>query len=104
MHAVVRIAGKQFVVRPQERLRVPRLAAAVGDAVDFAEVLCVGDESGQRTGTPLVDGARVVARVLAHARDRRILVFKKKRRKDYRRKNGHRQPYSEIQVEAIQVP
>ena len=103
MHAVVRIAGKQFAVRPEQRLRVPRLQAEVGAEVAFDEVLLVGGPP-VRAGAPVVDGARVTARVLRHARDTKIVVFKKKKRRDYRRRNGHRQPYSEIRIEAIETP
>jgi large subunit ribosomal protein L21 len=108
MYAVVRIAGKQFQVRPETRLRVPRLAAEVGSDVEFTEVLAYSGEGDEQTGltvgAPLLQGARVTARVLEQARDRKILVFHKKRRKDYRKKNGHRQPYSEIRITGIQMP
>lgn len=104
MYAVVRIAGKQYTVRPQDRLRVPHLAAEVGSEVDFEDVLLVHGDSGPQPGTPVVAGARVRARVLAHDRERKILVFHKKRRKDMKKKNGHQQPYSEVQIEEIQVP
>lgn len=108
MYAVIRIAGKQFQVRPEARLRVPRLAAEVGSEVEFTDVLaCSTDAEGQSgltIGTPVVAGARVTARVLEQARDRKILVFHKKRRKDHRKKNGHRQPYSEVRITGIQVP
>lgn len=104
MYAVVRIAGKQYTVRPQDRLRVPHLAAEVGSEVDFEDVLLVHGDSGPLPGTPVVEGARVRARVLAHDRERKILVFHKKRRKNMKKKNGHQQPYSEVQIEDIQVP
>lgn len=105
MYAVVRIAGKQFRVRPEERLRVPRLAAEVGAEVDLEEVLAVSAEGrGLVVGAPHVAGARVRLRVLEHERDRKILVFHKKRRKDHRKKNGHQQPYSEVRVTAIEAP
>jgi large subunit ribosomal protein L21 len=106
VYAVIRIAGKQFRVQPEERLRVPRLAAEVGAEVQFDEVLAAAAEggSGLSVGTPLLAGARVSARVLEHDRDRKILVFHKKRRKDHRKLNGHRQPYSDIQITGIQLP
>lgn len=106
MYAVIRIAGKQFRVQPEERLRVPRLAAEVGAEVQFEEVLAAAAEGGAglSVGTPLLAGARVSARVLDHDRDRKILVFHKKRRKDHRKLNGHRQPYSDIQITGIQLP
>jgi large subunit ribosomal protein L21 len=103
VYAVVRIAGKQFQVRPEERLRVPRLAGTVGSEVSFEEVLAVSGDGGLVVGTPLVPGARVLARIEAHDRDRKILVFHKKRRKDHRKKNGHQQPVSEIRIAAIEA-
>jgi large subunit ribosomal protein L21 len=104
MYAVVRIAGKQFTVRTHERLRVPHLAAEVGAEVDFDDVLLVHGDAGAVPGTPTVAGARVRARVIGHDRARKILVLHKKRRKDMKKKNGHRQPYSEVQIEEIHVP
>lgn len=105
MYAVVRIAGKQFQVRPETRVRVPRLAAEVGSQVQFEDVLAVAADSGAplQVGRPLVAGARVTALVLEHDRERTILVYHKKRRKDHRKRNGHRQPYSEIRIQSIQV-
>jgi large subunit ribosomal protein L21 len=106
VYAVIRIAGKQFHVQPEERLRVPRLAAEVGAEVQFDEVLAgsPGGEGGLLVGTPLLAGARVTARVEDHDRDRKILVFHKKRRKDHRKLYGHRQPYSDIRITGIQLP
>jgi large subunit ribosomal protein L21 len=103
VYAVVRIAGKQFQVRPDTRVRVPHMAAAVGSQVEFGEVLAWSPEGGTlQVGTPLVTGARVVAEVLQHDFERTILVYHKKRRKDHRKKNGHRQPYSELRIAAIE--
>ena len=104
MYAVVRIAGKQFTVRAEERLRVPHLAAAIGAEVDFDDVLLVHGDAGILAGTPTVAGARVRARVIAHNRDRKILVLHKKRRKHMKKKNGHRQQFSEVVIEEIQAP
>ena len=103
MYAVVRIAGQQFRVRPEERVRVPLLTAPVGAELEFGEVLAVVGESESRFGAPLVAGAKVRAQVVEHDRARKILVFHKKRRKDHRKLNGHRQPYSELRIQAIEV-
>ncbi len=103
MYAVVRIAGQQFRVQPEERVRVPRLAAAAGSEVEFAEVLAVAGDGDLRLGNPLVSGAKVRAQVVEHDRARKILVYHKKRRKDHRKRNGHRQPYSELRIQAIEV-
>ena len=104
MYAVVRIAGKQFHVRQDEVVRVPHLAAELGSDVHFDTVLAVGGDGGMTVGQPLVAGARVSAQVVVHDRERKILVFHKKRRKDHRKKNGHRQPYTELRITAIQRP
>lgn len=103
MYAVVRIAGQQFEVRPKDRLRVPLLAAEIGAEVEFDEVLLVRDEDETRTGRPHVEGARVTAQVVRHARDKKIVVFRKRRRKDSKKRNGHRQPFSEIEIREIQL-
>jgi len=104
VYAVVRIAGKQFEVRPQARLRVPRLAAAVGATVEFDDVLVVREDDRMVTGAPRIEGARVTASVLEHERDRKIIVFRKRRRKDSKKRNGHRQPFSEIEIQGIHLP
>jgi large subunit ribosomal protein L21 len=102
--AVVQIAGKQFEVRPEQRLRVPRLDAAPGAEVEFDHVLLVRSDAAMLTGAPTVEGARVTARVLEHSRERKIIVFRKRRRKDSKKRNGHRQPYSSIEIQAIRLP
>ncbi len=104
VYAVVRIAGKQFLARPEARLRVPLLEAEVGSQVEFDQVLLVSREGALHRGTPVVAGARVTAEVVTRGRERKILVFHKKKRKDHRKKNGHRQPYSEVRIRDIQVP
>ena len=104
MYAVVRIAGKQFVARPEARLRIPLLQAEVGSQVEFEDVILVSREGALHRGTPGVAGARVSAEVVAQGRERTILVYHKKRRKNHRKKNGHRQPYSEVRIRDIQMP
>jgi large subunit ribosomal protein L21 len=103
MYAVVRSGGKQVRVAPGDSVRVEKLAGAPGDAIVFDEVLLVaGDEAGEaRVGTPLVQGARVRGTITAQGRGPKITIFKMKRRKGYRRKQGHRQDYTEVKVEAI---
>jgi large subunit ribosomal protein L21 len=83
-------------------VRVERLPGAVGDRVELAEVLLVGGEGDTRVGQPVVAGARVVGTITAQGRGRKITIFKQKRRKNYRRKQGHRQEYTELRVEAIE--
>ena len=101
MLAIVNIAGKQFKTSTNQELIVPRLGIEIGKKVKFDDVLFYSDEKGYQFGKPKLEGASVTATVLAHNRERKILVYKKKRRKGYQRKNGHRQWYSKIKVETI---
>lgn len=101
MYAIVEIAGKQYRVAKDEKLYVPRQGAEVDSKLKFDRVLLVSDGEMVRVGTPTVKGAAVNARVLDHVRADKVVVFKKKRRKRYRVKNGHRQPYTQIQIESI---
>jgi large subunit ribosomal protein L21 len=101
MYAVVRTGGKQVRVAPGDAVRVEKLAGAVGDRVEFGEVLLVGGEGETRVGRPLLSGARVVGTITAQGRGPKITMFKQKRRKNYRRKQGHRQSYTEVCVESI---
>ncbi|MDT8341576.1 MAG: 50S ribosomal protein L21 [Longimicrobiales bacterium] len=103
MFAVFQTGGKQFRAEPGALLRVPSLAAEPGDAVTFEEVLLTSDEGDVRVGAPTVEGARVAAEVVRHGRDRKVIVFKRKRRKGYRRKQGHRQGYTEVRVSEVVV-
>lgn len=101
MHAVFRTGGKQFRAGPGERLRVPSLEAEAGEVVTFDDVLLLSDGETVKVGAPVVDGATVKAEVVAHGRGPKVIVFKRKRRKGYRRKQGHRQGYTEIRVDEI---
>ncbi|MEL6444204.1 MAG: 50S ribosomal protein L21 [Bacteroidota bacterium] len=102
MYAIVEIAGKQFKVEQDAKLYVPRLNAEIGDEVTFDRVLLTSG-NGVAVGTPTVEGASVTAEVLDHVKGDKIIVFKKKRRKGYRVKNGHRQPYTQIAIKALSV-
>jgi len=102
MFAVVRTGGKQARVAPGDSLRIERLPGEVGDTVELSEVLLVGAEAEPRIGTPLVEGAKVVGTITAQGRGEKITVFKMKRRKGYRRKQGHRQNYTELRVDRIE--
>ncbi len=102
MFAVVRTGGKQLRVAPGESVRVEKLAGAIGDTVELDEVLLVGGEGDARIGTPLVEGAKVVGTITDQARGPKLTIFKMKRRKGYRRKAGHRQPYTEIRVDRVE--
>ena len=102
-YAVVRTGGKQFRVEPGTSVRVEKLDGTVGESVELAEVLLVGEKDRATIGTPLVDGAKVVGTITAQGRGPKITIFKMKRRKGYRRKAGHRQSYTEIRVDQIEA-
>lgn len=97
-YAVIRTGGKQYRVAPGDLVRVERLEGDVGAAVEFAEVLLASADDAVQIGTPLVSGVRVRGTIVAQGRDRKILVFKKKRRKNYRRRRGHRQSITTVRV------
>ena len=103
-YAVIRTGGKQYRVTPGSVLRVERLAGDVGASVEFAEVLLAGSDEADapvRIGRPLVEGAIVRGEIVAQGRDRKVLIFKKKRRKNYRRRRGHRQSITTVRVTEI---
>lgn len=101
MYAVVRTGGKQYRVSAGEKLRVEKLAAAVGTEFVLDEVLLVGEGEALKVGTPVVKGASVSARVLAHGLADKVMIFKLRRRKNSKRLRGHRQAYTEIEVTSI---
>ncbi len=101
MYAIVDIAGQQFKVQKNQRVFVHRLEAIEGSQVEFDRVLLVDNEGKIAVGKPVVDGYKVSAKVLSHVQGDKVIVFKKKRRKGYAVKNGHRQQLSEILVQAI---
>ena len=101
MYAIVEIAGHQFKVEKDQKVFVNRLATEEGEAVSFDNVLLIADGSNITVGAPAIGGAQVSAKVLKHLKGDKVIVFKKKRRKGYRVKNGHRQALSEIVIESI---
>jgi large subunit ribosomal protein L21 len=101
MYAIVEIAGQQFKVSKDQKVYVHRLASEEGTKVSFDKVLLL-DENGTVTlGAPAVEGASVEAKVLQHLKGDKVIVFKKKRRKGYKKKNGHRQSFTQILIEGI---
>ena len=98
-YAIIRSGGKQFRVEEGQQVRVPLMDKEVGSSVEL-DVLLLGGDSPQ-VGTPTVDGARVAATVVDHGRDTKIIVFKKKRRKQYKRTKGHRQDYTTLKIDSI---
>jgi len=101
MYAIVEIAGQQFKVEKDKKLFVHQLDANEGDSVEFEKVLLVDNDGKIAVGTPTVKGAKITAKVLAHVQGDKVLVFRKKRRKSYQKMNGHRQHFTQIQVETI---
>ncbi|NOT75633.1 MAG: 50S ribosomal protein L21 [Cyclobacteriaceae bacterium] len=101
MYAVVDIAGKQFKVEKDQYLYTPRLDAKVGDVVTFDKVLLIDTAGAVKVGTPTIAGATISGKVLEHVKDGKVIIFKKKRRKGYAVKNGHRQQLTKVQIESI---
>jgi|TARA_B100000809_G_scaffold38098_1_gene33360 large subunit ribosomal protein L21 len=103
MYAIVEIAGQQFKVAKDQKVYVHRLPSEEGSKVVFDNVLLVEDGGKVTIGAPAIKGAKVTAKVLGHLKGDKVIVFKKKRRKGYKKKNGHRQFLTEIQIDAITV-
>ena len=101
MYAVVKTGGKQYKVAPGEKLKVEQIPADVGAQVTLDQVLMVGEGESVRVGTPTVAGASVVATVVAHGRGEKVKIFKMRRRKHYQKHQGHRQGYTELQIDSI---
>ena len=103
MYAVVATGGKQYRVEEGETIRIEKLTGQVGDQVAFDQVLMIGDGENVRIGQPVVEGATVKASIVEQGKNKKILVFKYKRRKRYRRKQGHRQQFTAVKVNAIEA-
>ena len=102
-YAVIESGGKQFMVRPGTVVVVERLPQDEGQDVTFERVLAVSDGEAVEIGEPVVEGARVTGKVLGHVRGRKVVVFKKKRRKGYKRKKGHRQELTRVEIGELKV-
>jgi len=103
MYAIIETGGKQYKVQEGDTIFVEKLNANEGDTVTFDRVLAVSKEDGLVAGTPVVSGATVTAKVEKHVKGQKIIVFKYKPKKNYRRKQGHRQPYTKVVIEKIQA-
>jgi large subunit ribosomal protein L21 len=101
MYAIVNIAGKQFKVAKDQYIYAPKLEGDAGSAVSFDNVLLLDNGSGVEVGAPTVKGATVSGKILEHVKGNKVIVFKKKRRKGYVKKNGHRQQFTKVQIESI---
>lgn len=103
MYAIFQSGGRQYWAEAEDVIRIDKLEAAVGDSVEFDRVLAVRDDESISVGQPYVDGARIVARVVGHGRDKKIRVFTYKRKKHEKRTKGHRQDYTAVKIESISV-
>ncbi|MFD1674998.1 50S ribosomal protein L21 [Alicyclobacillus fodiniaquatilis] len=103
MYAIVETGGKQFKVSQGNTIYVEKLAHEVGETVTLDKVFLVQDNGSVRVGSPYVEGAKVVAKVIEHGRGKKIVVFKYKSKKNYHKKQGHRQPYTKLTIEAIEA-
>ncbi len=100
MYAVIKTGGKQYRVQKGDKIFVEKVPGNVGDAISFDQVLMLGGEA-LKLGKPLVAGAKVEAKILEHGRGEKVIIFKFRRRKNYRRKTGHRQPFTTLQITDI---
>ncbi len=103
MYAIINISGKQYKAVSGARIRVPKQDGETGTRLTFDKVLLINDGENTKIGKPILKGASVTGTILDHGRDKKILVYKKKRRKGYQRKNGHRQWFTEIQFNTIKA-
>lgn len=101
MYAVIETGGKQYKVEKGDVLKVEKLDAEVGDKIVFDKVFLVANGEDVKIGSPFVEGAKVEANVVEHAKGKKIIVYKYKAKKNYRKKQGHRQPYTEIEIAEI---
>lgn len=103
MYAIIETGGKQYRVREGDNLYVEKLPAEAGETIEVDRVLALVKDGEVKIGSPLVEGAKVILRVVRHGRGKKIIVFKYKAKKNYRRKKGHRQPFSQVTVEKIEA-
>lgn len=103
MYAIIKTGGKQYKVSEGDLVRVEKLAYEVGDTVDFDQVLLVSNDGELKVGSPIVEGAKVSATVEDQNKDKKIVVYKYKPKKQYRKKHGHRQPYTLVKINSISL-
>lgn len=101
MYAIVRTGGKQYQVACGDQVRVEKLEGNIGESIDLSEVLMVVDGEDVKVGRPVLENAKVTATIAEQGRAKKVIVFKKKRRKGYRLKQGHRQSFTALKIEAI---
>ncbi len=103
MFAVIKTGGKQYIIKPGDRLKVEKIEGEVGDVIEIDKVLLVKKDDELKIGTPLVEGVKVKASIVEQGRAPKVIVFKKKAKKGYKRKKGHRQFYTTIEIQEILV-
>lgn len=101
MYAVIETGGKQYRVQEGDILTVEKLGAEAGENVEFDKVLILSDDNGLQVGTPYVEGAKVTAEVVENGKAKKVIIFKYKSKKDYRKKQGHRQPYTMVKIKSL---
>lgn len=103
MYAIIETGGKQYRVQEGDVLKIEKLEATEGDTVEVNQVLAVSKDGNLTVGTPVVEGAKAILKVVGHGKGKKIVVFKYKPKKGYRNKQGHRQPYTQVKVEKIEA-
>ena len=101
MYAIIKTGGKQYRVQEGDLITIEKLEAAADETVTFDQVLTVVNDASVKVGTPLVNGAKVTGKVVEHGKGKKILVFKYKAKSNYRRRQGHRQPFTKVRIESI---
>jgi large subunit ribosomal protein L21 len=101
MYAVIKTGGRQYRVNPGDEVKVEKLPGEVGDTVQFDQVLMTSDGENSKIGTPFLENVRVTGRITRHGKGKKLVILKYKRRKGYRKKTGHRQPFSQVKIEEI---
>ena len=101
MYAIIRTGGKQYQVAPGERVRVEKLVGNIGDTIELSDVLLIADGEEVKIGQPVLAGAKVMACIVEQDKAKKVLIFKKRRRKAYRVKTGHRQPFTSLEIKEI---
>ena len=103
MQAVIKTGGKQYRVAEGDTLRVEKLIGEAGSSIEFSEVLSVGEGEGIKIGSPTVAGATVIGQIIAHGKAKKLIVFKKRKRKGFARKHGHRQMFTSVKIQQVKA-
>ncbi len=103
MYAVIKTGGKQYRVTEGDTLRVEKLLGEKGTSIELNDVLAIGEGENMRVGTPVIEGAKVIAQIIGQGKAKKVLIFKKKRRKGYAKKQGHRQSFTSLKIQEIKA-